>query len=109
MTYKLIATAVMALGLGTAAFAQSNSEPPTYPQAWEGDISAALFDDQHTLRSQDEIKTNWAKLSADQQAMVKKECDPTTASIATKPGDASENAQPQGNQMADLCDMINKM
>ena len=41
--------------------------------------------------------------------MVKKDCDATTASIATKPGDASQNAQPQGNQMADLCGMLDKM
>ena len=65
MTYKLIATAVMAMGLSTAAFAQSGGEPPTYPKAWNGNIANALFKDQHTLRTQDEIHTNWMKLSGD--------------------------------------------
>ena len=48
--------------MSAGAFAQTASTqggvPPAYPGAWNGDIASALYADQHTLRTQGEVKTN---------------------------------------------------
>jgi len=124
MTYKLIAAAAaLSLGLSTAAFAQAtgdNNSPdaggaslpsnagnaPVRP-AWDATINDAFYSDAEagTLRTQDEIRTNWGSLSADQQAMVRTDCDATTASVETKPGEASPDADARAS-MTQLCDMV---
>jgi len=112
MTRKIIAATVITLGMATAALAQTSTQgggSPAYPEAWKGDIASALYADQHTLRTQDEVKTNWAKLNADQQAQVKKDCSATAQAAATKSGESSATANANPATMTELCGWIGAM
>lgn len=111
MTRKIIAATILTLGMATGALAQTSTqggEPPSYPDSWKGDIASALYADQHTLRTQDEVKTNWAKLSADQQAQVKKDCTATSQAAATKSGESSATANANAS-MTELCGWVGAM
>jgi predicted Fe-S protein YdhL (DUF1289 family) len=126
MTYKLIVALALSLGLGTAALAQTtdNNQPDTsggtllpgntgnapVRPAWDAAINDAFYVDAEagTLRTEDEIRTNWGSLSADQQAMVRTDCDATTASVEAKPGEASPDADARSS-MIELCDMVGDM
>lgn len=121
MTYKILAAAAaLSLGLGTAAIAQDSSNDAAGAAnlsstgdaavEWDATINEAFYSDAERtqLRSQEEITANWADLSPEQQAMVRTDCDATTASVETKPGEASPNADAQAS-MTELCDMIGDM
>lgn len=143
MTYKLIAALALSLGLGTAAIAQTNPEGSTLPAgqgnaptvpSWDASISDAFFVNvtEGTLRSEEEIRTNWGGLSAEQQAQVRADCDTmtTTASIGTNTAGVDSNPTTSGTSgagvagpnlaggsapgtqlhaMNDLCDMVGGM
>lgn len=111
MFSKLLLATALTLSLGGTALAQSSSGSTTgggaatgadatgtmggssfegIPSGWEGDINDAFFTDDMTLRSQDEIASNWGNLSAEQQAQVKADCTSMQASMEgdTEMGDA---------------------
>jgi hypothetical protein len=109
MMYKLIAASMLTMALGTSAIAQSSTTgtsgtsgtTTTTPGAtdtmmmteadkaltkdWSGPIGDAFFTDDSmtTLKSQDEIKSSWATLSAEQQAQVKQDCAGVSTSTAS--------------------------
>lgn len=104
MTYKLLVAATLSLGLGTAiAMAQTETTKPEagaasgttagsqLPSGWDGAIGDAFFADQKmgTLRSQDEVRTNWKALTEEQQAQVRSRCD-TMDMAAASAGDAAQ-------------------
>jgi predicted Fe-S protein YdhL (DUF1289 family) len=113
MKYALIAALTASVGLTTAALAQTT---PTaegsaqtavsgLPADWQGEIAAAFFADPETgtLRSEEEVRSNWANLSAEQKASVTGYCETvvagtdtdTTASVTTDSettGDAAAGA-----------------
>ena len=107
MTRTIIAALTLSLGLGTAALAQSSTTTTgadtsastagsvTLPQAWQGDISSTFFSDPAagTLKSDEEIKSGWSKLSADQQAQVKSDCQSHMASATTGSGASTDKTQ----------------
>jgi hypothetical protein len=89
MKRSIIAATALSLCLGTAAFAQSGTATGTtasadagIPSTWSGQISDSFFSDpaEGTLLSQEEVKANWASLSADQQAQVREDCSSMSAS-----------------------------
>lgn len=95
MTRTIVTALALSFALGTAAFAQTGSATnpnPTgsamqdqqgaFPKSWEGPIGDAFYSDTSvfTLRGQQEIAANWAKLTAEQQASVKSECQVVTQS-----------------------------
>ena len=108
MKRSIIAATALSLCLGTAAFAQSGtattdtgasgaagttttgasamglsaSADTGIPSTWSGQISDSFFSDpaEGTLLSQEEVKANWASLSADQQAQVRQDCSSMSAS-----------------------------
>lgn len=99
MTSRLLIAAAMSLGLGTGiAMAQNDTAQPdaapapgtesTLPSGWTGAIGDAFFSDPAagTLRSEDEVRTNWEGLSDEQQAQVRAECA-TVATAQTQPDD----------------------
>lgn len=85
---RILTAMIFSLGLGTAAIAQSTPgvdagagagatvETNAAPSNWDAEVSGAFFSDMEagTLRSSEEISTNWADLSADQQAAVRADC-----------------------------------
>lgn len=96
MTYKLLVAAALSLGLATAtAMAQTSPTQPDagaspsaapLPMGWDGAIGDAFFANPGlgTLRSQEEVTTNWQTLTAEQQAQVRTHCDTVdTAGAAT--------------------------
>lgn len=107
MTYKLLVAATLSLGLGTAvAMAQTETTQPEagaasgataesqLPSGWDGAIGDAFFADQEmgTLRSQEEVSTNWQALTEEQQAQVRSHCDTmdTAAATPAPAGDATQ-------------------
>lgn len=99
MTPRFLIAAVLSFGLGTGvAMAQTNTTQPdaapapgmdsTLPSGWSGAIGEAFFTDPAagTLRSEDEVRTNWEGLSEEQQAQVRAECT-TVASAQEEPKD----------------------
>jgi len=119
MTYKLLAATALSLALGTAiAAAQTTTTQPEagasadvaaaaeLPSGWDGAIGDAFFADAGagTLRSEDEIRANWEKLTEEQKAQVRSHCDTvdTAAAPATteKPaGDTTAGAETDGDKM----------
>lgn len=101
MSYRIVAALALSLGLSTAAFAQTSgtdtttgsggetsgaaTSTMTLPSGWEGAIGDAFFSDSAagTLRSEEEIRSNWGSLSADQQAQVRTECESRMAAAGT--------------------------
>lgn len=118
MTYKLLAAAVLSLGMGTAAIAQTDASSDddttniTLPTGWNGDIAAAFFVDESTgeLRSEDEAKANFAALSADQQAVVTEHCTTMASTDAMASDDnmttssTSETSDTPNAEIAQACE-----
>jgi hypothetical protein len=72
-------------GGATAPMQMTEAEKSTTSK-WTGPIADAFFTDatKATLRSQEEIKSKWSALSAEQKAQVKQDCNAMkTASAAT--------------------------
>ena len=92
-----------ALSLGGAAFAAESAMPKT----WAGPIGDAFYSDTTamTMRSDDEVKANWAKLTPEQQTQVHADCKLWAA--APKTGADSERTGGEG--MSKLCDWVNAM
>jgi hypothetical protein len=92
MTRTIISALALSFALGTAAFAQTASpqgsamqdEQGAFPKTWDGPIGDAFYSDRtnFTLRTADEIAANWAKLTPEQQAQAKSECDVVTQSAS---------------------------
>lgn len=83
MTPKLLVPLVFALGTSTAVFAQDTQADTqtdfslvTIPFDWDEDTADAFFSDRETgeLRGEEEISTNWADLSIEQQEIVRDYC-----------------------------------
>lgn len=79
---------VIALGTSTAVFAQdattgtdTNAGATGTPLDWDDTINDAFFSDTTagTLRSDDEITTNWSSLTPEQQDRVRQHCDTVNA------------------------------
>lgn len=95
MSYKIIAAVALSLGLATSALAQTGGgadasgqgaadAQTAYPTGWQGPISEAFFSDTAgTMRTEDEIRTNWGSLSTDQQAQVRTDCESHMAAHGT--------------------------
>ncbi len=68
---------------------------------WTGPIADALFTDQSktSLRSEEEIRTNWAQLSAEQQNQVKEDCN-TVQTAAAGTGTTTGTTTPSGDTTA---------
>ena len=85
MTYKLLTIAAMSLSLGatTALVAESGTtgmsgmQSDRMPSAWEGAIADAFYSDtEHgTLRSGEEMRTNWDGLGDADKNAVRDYCD----------------------------------
>ncbi|PII37594.1 hypothetical protein T190_32165 [Sinorhizobium meliloti CCBAU 01290] len=61
---------------------------------WPEPIRNALFSDAtgSTLRSQDELKANWSKLTAEQQDRIKQDCNTMQTASAAGSGSTSGDA-----------------
>ena len=111
MTPRIIAALALSLSLGTAALAQTSTTgtdtssgaatgaTTTLPTGWEGDIANAFFSDPTagTLKSDEEIKTGFEGLSAEQQAQVKTDCENQMAASGT--GTTTEETAATDTQM----------
>lgn len=71
---------------------------------WTGPIADALFTDQSktTLRSEQEIRANWANLSAEQQNQIKEDCNTvqTAAAGTGTTGTTTGTTTPSGDTTA---------
>lgn len=124
MTYKLLVAAALSLGLGTGiAMAQDVTQPQPnaaspdaqLPMGWEGPIGDAFFADPQlgTLRSQEEVRTNWGALTDEQQAQVRSYCDTVdTAAAGTDEDVTTGSTTPDTAHMASVvqvCDWVGQM
>src|SRR5690606_27014712 len=131
MTRTIVSAIALSFALGTAALAQTgdaNNPNPTgsgmqdqgaFPKTWEGAIGDAFYSDtgNFTLRSADEMRANWSKLTADQQASVKSECDVVTQSASgTDNMQTSSTTQTDGGanfatapSTSELCSWVSSM
>ena len=84
---KILAISALGLLMAGGAYAQTTSSttPPdnqnmnpaqesVNPQSWNGPIADAFFVD-GKIRPETEFRTNWAALTAEQQATVRLDCD----------------------------------
>ena len=109
MFIKSITAAALAIGMSTAAFAQTpggggEAMDPAVPgagtpSAWDQTTTDAFFSDPAAgpLRSQDEIQANWGTLSPQQQAEVRSHC----ATVAAAPGAAPTTTGDAGTTIGD--------
>ncbi|AUX80385.1 hypothetical protein [Sinorhizobium fredii] len=73
---------------------QMNEAERSTTSKWPDPVRNALFSDASgtSLRSQDEIKANWSKLTAEQQSQIKQDCNTMQTASATGAGSASGSA-----------------
>ncbi|WP_210421631.1 hypothetical protein [Sinorhizobium sp. FG01] len=73
---------------------QMNEAERSTTSKWPDPVRNALFSDASgtSLRSQDEIKANWSKLTAEQQNQIKQDCNTMQTASATGAGSASGSA-----------------
>ncbi|TCL63623.1 hypothetical protein [Rhizobium sp. BK251] len=109
MFIRLLAVSTLALAMATSAFAQSSqgsqteggpgndaAKPasPGGPDLWSGQVGQIFFSDSSgKLRSQEEIRTGWANLTADQQAQLRADCK----NLASSAGASQNNADVTGS------------
>ena len=110
MKTRLLTASAAALMLCAPAFAQTATTTDTanssasmssaMPQGWNDEIGNAFFSDSElgTLRTEDEISTNWASLSTEQQAQVTSYCDTMDTAAATGAGGST---MPSGDAASD--------
>jgi hypothetical protein len=100
MTPKLFATTVIPLMLATAAGAQTASAPqPMMGETWSEATAEAFFTDDGTmsLRSDADIQTSWAALTAEEQSTVRADCVAVDDSAANNTSGAAETGTGQSN------------
>ena len=121
MFTKILAITALTLSLTGAALAQtdgsatSGSSPgeaieDQMPAGWKGPIADTFYTDSTagTMRTEEEIRTGWATLSAEQQAQVKTDCAATLANnTAESNSNTTESAS--GPNMSQLCTIVNSM
>jgi hypothetical protein len=85
---------------GTPGMMEMNEAQRSTMSNWPEPIRNALFSDASgsTLRSQDEIKANWSKLTAEQQNQVKQDCN--TMQTASAGGTAGASGGASGSTTA---------
>jgi hypothetical protein len=98
---KLALVIGFSLSLGGAAFAAETAMPST----WAGEIGDAFYSDTAamTLRSEDELKTNWGRMTPAQQTQVREDCKTWAASPKT----GADSERTGGEGMNKLCDWVN--
>ena len=79
---------------GTPGMMQMNEAERNTTSKWPEPIRNALFSDASgsNLRSQDEIKANWSKLTTEQRNQVKQDCSTMQTASAAGTGSASGGA-----------------
>lgn len=77
---------------GTPGMMQMNEAERNTTSKWPEPVRNALFSDASgsTLRSQDEIKANWSKLTTEQQNQIKQDCSTMQTASAAGTGRARE-------------------
>ena len=130
MLTKLLAVTALSLTLGGYAFAQdantdasasggspNESIESQIPPGWDDNMRGVFFSDLETftLRSQDEIRTGWASMSAEQQAMVRADCEAGSFGVAGA-ADTESDSIPEttagietSGGMGQLCDWVNEL
>lgn len=74
MTRLYISIAVSAQLLASAAFAQIEGDT-SFGTDWSSSLGTAIFaDDRSTVRSADEIGTQWITLSEEDRSMIRRDC-----------------------------------
>jgi hypothetical protein len=128
MFTKILAITAFTLSLSGAAFAQeasgsgSGTNPSNdeiveqLPESWSaGGVDKLFFSDTTagTLRSDAEITSAWTSMNAEQQTMVKADCEArygASGESATENSDQSGTATVESaGSMSKLCTMINAM
>ena len=100
MTPKLIASTIIPLLLATTAGAQSETAAPAMMGSnWSEATSEAFFADDGamSLRSEADIQTSWAALSAEEQATVRADCMAVSDDTASNSGGAMATGTGQTN------------
>ena len=75
---KILAISALTLAMAGGALAQTTSSTVVVvPETWNGPVADAFFVDTTagTLRPEAEIRTNFAALTAEQQAAVRLDCE----------------------------------
>jgi len=78
---KILAISALTLAMAGGALAQTTSSTTVVmPESWNGPIGDAFFVDTTagTLRPEAEVRTNFAALTAEQQAAIRLDCDGET-------------------------------
>jgi len=98
------------MGLATSAFAQTTSSTDnSMPKTWGNGIGDTFFSDSSgsQLRSQDEVTTRWGKLSSDQQAQARSDCQkmyPSKGQTAVAPKTGADADRTGG--MVTVCNWV---
>jgi len=124
MLKTILAAAAVSLAMGSASFAQdSDTNHPPVP--WlDTPAAEAFFSDKDgmVMRSDDEMKANYGKMSAEEQMKVKEGCkamnsgavDPAANSTsgdgpAATGGGTGTHTQDVGMNVKKVCDMVGMM
>ena len=123
MFTKILAITALTLSLTGAALAQTQTDGSAtsgaspgeaiedqMPAGWTGPIADTFYTDSTagTLRTEDEIRTGWATLSAEQQTQVKADCK-TALDNNTAESNSNTAESASGPTMSQLCTMVGTM
>jgi hypothetical protein len=95
-------TTTTTTGAGNTNMMQMTEAEKSTTSKWTGPIGEALFSDasMSRLRSQDEIRANWSKLTPEQQDQVKRDCN-TMESASTSAGGGTATTGTTGSGTPD--------
>lgn len=111
MYRSLMTAGLLSLGLGTAAFAQTSAAEGFQPPGeWNATIAGAMFSDVTTgsVRSAEEITSNFMALSPEDQATVRETCgkfSPAAAGATNAP----MAEQTDNSSVREACDTAGKL
>ena len=111
MKNRLFAVSILALALASPALAQTTgSTGEGMPGTWRSGIGDAFFSDRSgtTVRSQDEMRTRWGRLSGEQQRQAHLDCQkmyPSKGETALHPKTGAQAASHSGG-MVTVCNWI---
>ena len=114
MLKTLITAAALSLTFAAApALAASGAATGPY-EKWDNSTRSMFFNDDMSLRSNDEIGQSWEGLSAEQQASIRQDCqnafpEPGSSDLTDQTADSTGNPVPGVADQKAACDTIGSM
>ena len=113
MYSKILAATALALSVSVAPAMASSDGPLPYDK-WNNSIRSMFFDEDRSIRADEEITAGWKELSPKQQASIKADCDSAfppagSSDLTSQQSETTDNPVPGAAQQLQACDLVRSM